>query len=101
MKAVKRALQTDAALGAEINKEKASGLGRTGRLLEEAIAGLTALRGRLSTCHERERGELTTEYRTLHARAVELKWYLEVQREAMGLRKHGDLDQYFPIPPKL
>lgn len=101
MKAHERAFQVDSGLGAAINKEKAAGLGLTGRQLEDAIAGLTALRGRLSSCHDREREALTNEYRTLHARAVELKWYLEVQREAMGLRKHGDLDQYFPIPPKL
>lgn len=101
MRALQRVFQADAALGAELNKEKASGLGHTGRLLEVAIERLQGLRAKLTSCADTERRELVAEYDATRARALELKWYLEVQREAMGLRKHGDLDQYFPIPGPL
>jgi hypothetical protein len=30
-----------------------------------------------------------------------LRYYLVVQREAMGLRRHADVDRVYPIPPPL
>lgn len=101
MKALVRALQSDSAMTAELNKEKASGLGNTGRLLEEAIAKLNALSGKVGTTHGAVRAELLSEYADTRKRALELRWYLEVQREAMGLRRHTDLDHFFPIPGPL
>jgi len=32
---------------------------------------------------------------------VQYRWYLEVQREAMGLRHHHRLDEFYRIPPDL
>jgi hypothetical protein len=30
---------------------------------------------------------------------MKYRWYLEVQREAIGLRQHQHLDEFYPIPP--
>ncbi|MBL8920884.1 MAG: hypothetical protein JNJ54_18620 [Myxococcaceae bacterium] len=99
-KDVQRALAADAAMAAEINREKASSLGRTGRVIEEAIAACAALRKKLEPCPPGpKRRELVKEYAAQRKIVVEQRWNLEVQREAMGLRKHTDLDTFFPIPP--
>lgn len=101
MRALNRVLQSDSAMSSEIAREKASGLGRTGQLLEEAIARLNALSRSVETLGTADREEAIAEYSTVRKRALELRWYLEVQREAMGLRRHTDLDQFFPIPGPL
>lgn len=101
-KEIKRVFAVDAALTAEINREKASGLGRTGRLIEEAIAACAQLRKTLEGLPAGPRRQsLLKEYAAQRKVVLEQRWYLEVQREAMGLRKHQDLDTYFPIPPIL
>ena len=66
------------------------------------IAECAKLKASLDTCPPgpKRRG-LLEEYETNRLRAVEQRWYLEVQREAMGLRKHTDLDQFFPLPPAI
>jgi hypothetical protein len=102
MKAVQRALAHDSAMVSELNRERASGLGRTGRLLEEAIAACAGLRARLEGVPPGpHRDELLSEYRAQRAEAERQRWNLEVQREAMGLRRHTDLDSFFPRPPVL
>jgi hypothetical protein len=99
-KDLQRVFAVDAAMTAEINREKASGLGRTGRLIEEAIAACAALRKKLESCPPGpKRKELLKEYAAQRKVVLEQRWNLEVQREAMGLRKHQDLDTFFPIPP--
>ena len=101
-KELQRVFAADAALTAEINREKASGLGRTGRLIEEAIATCAQLRRSLEGVPPGPRRQgLLKEYAAQRTIVVEQRWYLEVQREAMGLRKHQDLDTHFPIPPIL
>jgi hypothetical protein len=88
-------------MSSELAREKASGLGRTGQLLEEAIDRLKVLRRSIDTLRATDRDEAIAEYSTVRKRALELRWYLEVQREAMGLRRHTDLEQFFPIPGPL
>jgi hypothetical protein len=41
------------------------------------------------------------EYERLRARARQYRWYLEVQREALGLRHHGFLDRFYAVPGPL
>jgi hypothetical protein len=99
MKAVQRALATDTAMTSELNRERASSLGRTGRLLEEAIAACQVLRAQLETCPDGpQRTELLAQYAEHRKEALTQRWNLEVQREAMGLRRHADLDTFFPPP---
>jgi hypothetical protein len=42
-----------------------------------------------------------TRYRELRRRAVRYRWYLEVQREALGLHPDHRLDEFYSIPPPL
>lgn len=37
----------------------------------------------------------------VRAEAVRYRWYLEVQREALGIRNHRSLDEFYPMPPAL
>ncbi len=102
MKALQRANEVDSALTNELNREKASGLGRTGRQLEEALATCRELEQQLVGLGAGPRREgLVAQHRETRRRALELRWYLEVQREAMGLRRHTDLDTFFPVPPMI
>ena len=43
-------------------------------------------------------GGLVDEYRSLRRQARRYRWYLEIQREAIGLRRHELLDELYPIP---
>jgi hypothetical protein len=102
MKPLSRIVAVDAALTGEINREKASGLGRTGRLLEEALVQCTGISQALSRTEPGERrNELLKAYVAARSEALRQRWNLEVQREAMGLRHHADLDRIFPLPPAL
>ncbi|MDP1915940.1 MAG: hypothetical protein Q8L14_06835 [Myxococcales bacterium] len=102
MRALQKVVQTDAAMTNELNRERANGLGRTGRLIEDAIAACAALSEKLATCPAgHTRAGLLAEYAEHRRIAIEQRWYLEVQREAMGLRKQTDLDTFFPLPPPI
>jgi hypothetical protein len=81
---------------AELRSESASALGRIGGILEATLQELRALRAEAVPAREREvnreRGK------ALLARARLYRYFLEVQREAVGLRDHRDLDTYYPPP---
>jgi len=103
------------AIEAEIQQERAEALGRAGERLEEALRLLWALRGELEgrggTLHTGSRdqeagnGALeeanTSRYRAWHAHVVELRHFLIIQREAVGFRRHDDVDRHYPMPPDL
>ena len=36
--------------------------------------------------------------RELRARALKYRWYLEVQREALGFLRHDGLDEFYKVP---
>jgi hypothetical protein len=72
----------------EIAAEKAAALARIAGTLEDLIAQL----GRETDGARHE---------ALRERALRYRWYLEVQREAVGLTRHDALDQMYPIPPPL
>lgn len=98
---------------AEIEREKAEALGRAGVSLDGAIRGLRLIRdevealeaGRatpadaLPPCEAAGRRRL--EYATLRSTAQRYHHYLIVQREAMGFRKHGDVERLYPVPGPL
>jgi hypothetical protein len=48
-----------------------------------------------------DRARAVSRYRELRAHAVRYRWYLEVQREAIGLRHHHRLDEFYRIPPDI
>lgn len=91
-----------ARIGREIQAEKAAALARIAGTLEDLIAQL----GRLG-CEavEADRTRDREQARALHSelreKALRYRWYLEVQREAVGFTRHDALDRMYPVPPPL
>ncbi len=82
----------------ELNEERAAALSRISRTLESLIAQLHQARDRVATASAEERERAIDAFHQLRARAVEYRWYLEVQREAIGMRHHHNLDDFYRIP---
>ena len=83
-----RAADTHARITREIAQEKAVTLGRAGERLEAALATLAAL------------AAAYTSARDAAARAELARQTLLIQREAVGLRHHRDVDAQFPRPAR-
>lgn len=102
-------------VGAEIRKEKADSLGRAGERLERALQELRAVRQELfdllaaapeSLCDGKGRfsGEFewkVTEYARLCERTKALRHALILQREAVGIWSHEEVDRQYPLPGPL
>jgi hypothetical protein len=85
----------------EIVKEKAAALGRAGERLEAALDEARTLGAAIDAEAEpRRRRQLLDEYDAVRRRAAAARLMLLVQREAIGLRWHRDVDQQFPEPPR-
>lgn len=82
----------------EFRQERAAALGRIGRTLETQLAKLHRLRAEWREAGETDRARLAQAYAELHVQAVRYRWYLEVQREAVGLRRHERLDEQYRVP---
>lgn len=78
----------------EIRREKARTLGRAGEALSAALAEAW-------TRFEAWRAGSASpaEYRAARALAEERRRVLLIQREAIGLRSHADVDRCYPFPP--
>ena len=85
----------------EIRAEQAASLGRIGRKLERAIAELAAARAELSDYQGPERLALVEKCLALHGEAERYFWYMQVQRECMGINNHDALREHYPIPSAL
>jgi hypothetical protein len=83
----------------ELQEERAAALARISRRLERLLQQLAATREELARARDDDRARVVAAYRELHAQAVKYRWYLEVQREAIGMRQHRNLDEFYPIPP--
>ena len=70
----------------ELQRERATSLGRAGAQLEQALAAW-----RDAQAKGDDAGELRKE-------AQKRLWYLVVQREALGLRRHRELYELYAIP---
>lgn len=81
----------------ELLSEKAAALRRIAGRLEELLAELGRMRTALSGGGPEHEGRLAS-YRAVREEARRYRWYLEVQREAVGLRRHEDLEPHYPIP---
>jgi len=93
-----RAKDAFARVEEELFRERAAALKRIAETLEELLAGLGALRALLSGLSGPERAPQARAYRALREQALLYRWYLEVQREALGLRGHEMLDEIYPRP---
>ena len=85
----------------ELNEERAAALARIARRLETVLAGLRELRAQAEQTSEEERASLRIRYDALREQAVEYRWYLEVQRESIGIRNHRLLDEMYPVPGEM
>jgi hypothetical protein len=82
----------------EVLRERAAALKRISEALEELLSELAALRAPRDPPSGPERASRASAYRALCERARLYRWYLEVQREALGLRGHDVLDELYPRP---
>jgi hypothetical protein len=84
---------------AQLNEERVAALTRISRTLESLLTQLHASGARLAEARDQVRVRELAVYQDLRRRATRYRWYLEVQREAMGLRHHHRLDEFYKIPP--
>ena len=86
----------------EIVKEKAVTLGRAGERLEAALVAVAALAEawHAAAGHSAGRARLADEYERVWRAAETARLTLVIQREAVGVRHHRDVDQQFPRPPR-
>lgn len=82
----------------ELSEERAAALMRIARTLESLLDQLQAQAAVVLATGDADREGALAAWRDLRARAVKYRWYLEVQREAIGLRQHRYLDEFYPIP---
>ena len=82
----------------EIRKEQSTALGRVGARLELFLDELAQLERSLAGLTGDGRRPLLSAHAEARKQAEMHRWYLTVQREAMGIRQHGDLEIHYPIP---
>ena len=85
----------------ELAAEKAAALARIAGTLEDLLRELASVREHLDRQDDEQRQAALAAHERLRERARLYRWYLEVQREAIGLRRHEGLDELYPIPPPL
>ena len=82
----------------ELNEERASTLARIARHLDALLTGLRELRAQAEQTGDEGRAALQARYEVQREQALEYRWYLEVQRESIGIRNHRLLDELYPVP---
>lgn len=85
----------------ELTEERAAALRRISETLQSLIDQLNAMRGPLENVHWSNPSAELARYRALRRQAVKYRWYLQVQREALGLRGDHRLDEFYRIPSPL
>jgi len=88
-------------LEAEILGEKIATYVRIARGLERLVGEAHAAREAAVRATGTRRGELVRAFHAVRGDAAQQLWYLVVQREAIGLRHHGRLEEHYPIPPPI
>ena len=83
---------------AQLNEERVSALVRISKTLESLLAQLHQSKARLADARGPARAREIAKYQDLHRLASRYRWYLEVQREALGIRHHHSLDEFYEIP---
>src|SRR5690606_29752122 len=79
----------------EIAQEIAQTLGRTGRRLEAILAELSEIEARLD---ESPTLQLERAFSSKRNEAFTLRENLKIQREALGLRNHERVHEFYPLP---
>ena len=81
-----------------LNEERVAALRRISGTLESLISQVQASRERVRQISGPEREREFAALHDLRARALKYRWYLEVQREALGLLRHDGLDEFYRVP---
>ena len=84
----------------ELQAERAAALARIAGRLEELVRELAALAA-ATPDDPAESLEWHRRYTERRELALRYRWYLEVQRESVGITRHDGLDEMYPIPPGL
>jgi hypothetical protein len=87
------------AIEVQFRQEGALSLRRAGEKLEKTIGELTRLEKELSSASGPARTKKLAEYQQMRAEAEHQRWCLVVQREALGLWNHQEVDLMYRIPP--
>lgn len=98
---MERAAEGLARVEAELRAEKVAALGRIAGVLEGILADLHHRREDFERLAGNERPRAAADYDALRERARLYRWYLVVQREALGLVRHEDVDRHYPLPEPL
>jgi hypothetical protein len=85
----------------ELTEERASALRRISRMLESLIDDLHAIRARVESLDGPVRERERAGYDEVRRQALLYRWYLEVQRDALGLYQHDRLDEFYKVPGPL
>jgi hypothetical protein len=101
MRSMERTAEGLARTEAELRAEKAAALARIAGTLEGLLAELARRRESFGRLSREERGPAAEAYDALREQARLYRWYLVVQREALGLVRHDDLDRHYPLPEPL
>lgn len=83
---------------AELAGERVAALARISRTLETLIEQLAQSGARLAVLSGGDRAEELARHRQLRLRAVRYRWYLDVQRESLGLRHHESIERFYRVP---
>jgi len=94
----RKAAEAQQRLELELNEERAAALRRIAQTLESFLEQLSVLREQIGTVHWSDPSPDLARFRELRRLAVRQRWYLEVQREALGLRPDHRLDEFYRIP---
>jgi hypothetical protein len=86
------------AIEVEMRSEKASALRRVAQRVEALLVELTQTETVLRGTQGPERARLVARHAELRAEADKQRWYLIVQREAMGLTRHDDIYELYRVP---
>ena len=97
----RRSAEAHARIVAEIVREKAATLGRAGERLEATLAAVAEIaRAWRAADDAPARAPLAAAYERAWHAAETARQRLLIQREAVGLRHHRDMDVQFPRPPR-
>jgi hypothetical protein len=83
---------------AELRSEKAAALARIAGTLEGLLAELQRRREDFDLLPEDEQVHAAETYDAVREQARLYRWYLVVQREALGLFLHDDVERHYPLP---
>src|ERR1041385_6425087 len=94
-------MSIDSPLAVEVafRQETAGALRRVGEKLETMLAELKGIKGELITLTGPPREKRIALCQQIRSDAEYQRWCLVVQREAMGLFDHSEVDLMYPVPP--